>query len=72
MKIRQTYFPIAIVGLIALFLLNCYLLRQNSVYKVENRELILQNDSLIAVTIELKRQIGAPVRNTAQNMKPGK
>ena len=67
MKVRQSYSSILIVGVIAFFLLSCYLLRQNSIYKVENRELILQNDSLIAVTIELKRKIAAPVGATAQN-----
>jgi hypothetical protein len=56
MKARQTFLPVSIVGLILLFLLNCILFRQNNQYKVQNRDLILKNDSLMAVTIELKRQ----------------
>ena len=57
---------ILVLGLILLFLLNCYLFRQNIVYRTQNRALILQNDSLIAVTIELKRKITVPERNTVQ------
>jgi hypothetical protein len=67
MKIKQAWLSMLIIGVILLFLFNCYLFRQNNIYKVENRELILQNDSLIAVTIELKRQIASPVRITALN-----
>ncbi len=58
---------ILVLGLILLFLLSCYLFRQNIIYRTQNRELILQNDSLIAVTIELKRKIAVPERNTVQN-----
>ena len=67
MKIKQGWSSFLIIGTILLFLFNCYLFRQNNLYKVENRGLILQNDSLIAVTIELKRQIALPVKTTASN-----
>lgn len=63
MKIRKAYIPVLFFGVILLFLLNCYLYRQNNIYKVQNRELILQNDSLIAVTIELKR--GMPIQSNS-------
>lgn len=67
MKRSFGYFPVLIVGLILLFILNCYLFRQNTLYKSQNRQLILENDSLIGVTIELKRQITIPERTTASN-----
>jgi hypothetical protein len=57
MKIKSDHLPVLIAGLILLFILNCYFIGQNNLYKSENRQLILQNDSLMAVTIELKRQI---------------
>jgi hypothetical protein len=67
MKVKQAWFPVLFIGIILLFLLNCYQFRQNSLYKGQNRELILQNDSLIAVTIELKRQVAPPEKATAQH-----
>jgi hypothetical protein len=70
MKFNQARFPVLITGLVLLFLLNCYLFRQNRFYKVENRGLILKNDSLIAVTIELKRQIASPAGTTAHHQRP--
>lgn len=67
MRIKKAWFPVSITGLVLLFLINCYLLRQNNIYQVKNRALILQNDSLMAVTIELKRQIAPAARATAHN-----
>ena len=67
MNSKSGYFPALLLGVILLLLLNGYLFRQNDIYKSVNRELILQNDSLIAVTIELKRQIssvGASTQNS--------
>lgn len=69
MKIRHAIFILLISGLSILFILNCYLLRQNGIYKGENRSLILQNDSLIAVTIELNRQISSAPRSTVHRQK---
>lgn len=62
MKRMPGYFPVLIAGLILLLLLNCYLFRQNHIYKSANRQLILQNDSLMSVTIELKRQISSSLQ----------
>lgn len=67
MKRGSGYFLVLILGLVLMFLLNCYLFRQNSHYRSLNRELILENDSLIAVTIKLKRQIPVPERATVSN-----
>ncbi len=67
MKINQIRLRVLLIASIGLFLLTCYLFRQNSIYKDQNRELILQNDSLMGVTIELKRQIASPATTTAQH-----
>lgn len=66
MKRYSGYFYFLLLGSVVLLLINCYLFAKNRVYKSENRELILKNDSLIAVTIELKRQIIYPESKTVR------
>lgn len=41
------------VVFVSLFMLMASLYRQNTVYKDENRRLVLQNDSLFSVNLEL-------------------
>lgn len=48
---------LAAVVIIILIILNGCLLKQNFSYQSMNRELILQNDSLIAVAITLNKEI---------------
>ena len=55
MKINYSLFLIfVIMGLLALS--GC-LFKQSTTYRLHNRELILENDSLISVTIELRKEL---------------
>ncbi len=55
MKFNYSFFLVCFVmGLLALS--GC-LFKQGISYKLKNRALILQNDSLISVNIELKREL---------------
>ena len=67
MKRYSGIFYFLLAGSIFLLLLNCYLFVKNNRYRSENRELLLQNDSLISVTIELRRQLIYPEGRTAQH-----
>ena len=57
MKIGPTFTLLSAVFVLVLVILNGCLLKQNIFYKQENRDLILQNDSLMAVTIQLNLAI---------------
>lgn len=58
MKFGSIFSVVSAAFVIALVVLNGCLLKQNISYKRENRKLILQNDSLMAVTIQLNQTIG--------------
>jgi hypothetical protein len=55
MKFGSIFSVVSAAFVIALVILNGCLLKQNISYKWENRKLILQNDSLMAVTIQLNQ-----------------
>jgi len=55
MKFRSSLSFLSSIVVIVLIILNGCLLKQNISYSNKNRELILQNDSLIAVMIELHK-----------------
>lgn len=57
MKIGPSLSLLPAVVILTLIILNGCLLKQNISYRVINRELILQNDSLIAVNIHLNKEI---------------
>jgi hypothetical protein len=57
MKIGPSFSVISAVFIFGLVILNGCLLKQNMSYKLKNRELILQNDSLMSVTIHLNKAI---------------
>lgn len=67
MKRYSGFFYFLLAGSVLLLVLNCYLFTKNRTFKIENRELILRNDSLLSVTIELRRQLTLPEGKTAQN-----
>ncbi|WP_315822888.1 hypothetical protein [Paraflavitalea speifideaquila] len=55
MKFNYSIFLILFI--LALLSLSACLFKQRVSYKLKNRELILQNDSLMSVNIELKREL---------------
>lgn|GEM_PF-1339920 len=55
MKFNYSFFLLFFVT--ALLALSGCLFKQSVSYKLKNRELILENDSLISVNIELKREL---------------
>jgi hypothetical protein len=57
MKLGSIFTLVSAALIIALVILNGCLLKQNISFKQQNRELILQNDSLMAVTIQLNHVI---------------
>jgi hypothetical protein len=67
MKRYSGFFYFLLVGSVLLLLLNCYLFVKNTRYRTENRELLLKNDSLISVTIELRRKLIYPEGRTAHS-----
>ena len=57
MKIRRTVYTCLLAFTVMLVAVSGCLFKQTIDYKWENRELILQNDSLKGVVIELTRKI---------------
>lgn len=57
MKIGSSLSLLPAAVILILIILNGCLLKQNLSYKTKNRELILQNDSLISVNIHLSKEI---------------
>jgi len=57
MRIKRSVYTLLLAFLITLVVVNGCLIKQTVDYKWENRELILQNDSLRGVVIELTRKI---------------
>lgn len=55
MKINYSLLLVFVI--MALLALSGCLFKQSVSYQVKNRELILENDSLISVNIELKREL---------------
>ncbi|AXY73343.1 hypothetical protein D3H65_04820 [Paraflavitalea soli] len=55
MKFNYSFFLVCFVT--ALLALSGCLFKQGITYRLKNRALILQNDSLISVNIELKREL---------------
>ncbi len=41
-----------------------YLVKQNAVYKTENRTLLLQNDSLLSINMDLENELRKYKRNS--------
>jgi hypothetical protein len=58
MKIKRSVYQLLLAFIIMLVVVSGCLFKQTIDYKWENRELILQNDSLRGVVIELNRKIG--------------
>jgi hypothetical protein len=57
MKIKRSVYTLLLAFIIMLVVVSGCLFKQTIDYKWENRELILQNDSLKGVVIELTRKI---------------
>jgi hypothetical protein len=57
MKIKHSVYTVLFAFIIMLVVVSGCLFKQTIDYKWENRELILQNDSLKGVVIELTRKI---------------
>jgi hypothetical protein len=57
MKFASLFSLLSAGFIMALVALNGCLLKQNISYQKKNRELILQNDSLMAVTIQLNQTL---------------
>jgi len=57
MKIKRSVYTFLLAFIIMLVVVSGCLFKQTIDYKWENRELILQNDSLKGVVIELTRKI---------------
>ncbi|MFL5747068.1 MAG: hypothetical protein ACJ751_20485 [Niastella sp.] len=57
MKIKRSVYRFLLAFIIILVVVSSFLFKQTIDYKGENRELILQNDSLRGVVIELTRLI---------------
>jgi hypothetical protein len=57
MKIKRSVYRFLLAFIIILVVVSSFLFKQTVDYKVQNRELILQNDSLRGVVIELTRLI---------------
>jgi hypothetical protein len=57
MKIKRSVYAFLLAFIIMLVVVSGCLLKQTFDYKWENRELILQNDSLRGVVIDLTRKI---------------
>lgn len=57
MRIKRSVYTLLLAFLITLVVVNGCLIKQSVDFKWENRELILQNDSLRGVVIELTRKI---------------
>jgi uncharacterized membrane protein YfhO len=62
MKIKRSVYQLLLAFIIMLVVVSGCLFKQTIDYKWENRELILQNDSLRGVVIELNRKIGTTRR----------
>jgi hypothetical protein len=72
MKPGTSFSLISAVFILGLVILNGCLLKQNISYKLKNRELILQNDSLMAVSIHLNKKIGKNKTDTLLTQQPYK
>jgi hypothetical protein len=57
MRIKRSVYGFLLAFIITLVVVNGCLIKKTADYKWENRELILQNDSLRGVVIELTRKI---------------
>ena len=57
MKIKRSVYIVLLAFIMTLVVVSSCLFKQTIDYKLENRELILQNDSLRGVVIELSRLI---------------
>ncbi|WP_205508954.1 hypothetical protein [Longitalea arenae] len=57
MKLKRSVYTFLLAFIIMLVIVCSFLYKQTIDYKWENRELILQNDSLKSVVIELMRKI---------------
>ena len=57
MRVKRSVYTLLLAFIITLVVVNGCLIKKTADYKWENRELILQNDSLRGVVIELTRTI---------------
>ena len=63
---RSILFSILICTVILLLMVNGSLYLQNRYYRLENRELIIRNDSIISVNIELKSALNGSLNNNVK------
>jgi len=57
MNARSPWVLVPLVIIIGLFAAGSYLLNQNTAYARKNRELLLQNDSVLSVNLDLMNEL---------------
>ena len=57
MKAGSSWWLVPFAIIIILFAVSSYLLNQNKVYARKNRELLLQNDSVLSVNLDLLNEL---------------
>ena len=57
MNARSPWLLVPVVIIIILFTVSSWLLSQNNAYARKNRELVLQNDSILSVNLDLINEL---------------
>lgn len=57
MNVRSSWLLVPFVIIIILFAVSGYLLNENKAYARKNRELLLQNDSVLSVNLDLLNEL---------------